>query len=113
MKRNRVEVKENADYTPSLTIVDIYYDCLEPVFGYLEFIDLINVAEANKHLKVAAEMVFVRKFMERDFEFCEPWRLLGPTIEIYVNAIRIRGWLLAVKIIRQFGCSVSKIYLKT
>ncbi|XP_055296963.1 uncharacterized protein LOC129565772 isoform X2 [Sitodiplosis mosellana] len=94
VQQNRIEVEENADTVPQKTIVDINNDCLERVFEHLDFRDLIHVAEANKHLGVAAEAVFVRKLKRR------------------LIAVKIGRSLLAFRAIRLFGQSVSAIHLK-
>lgn len=103
IKRKRKEVKESADLAPQKAIFDVNYDCLERVFEFLDFRDLINVADANAHLKVAAKRVLVRK-LER--------RLIILEVSIYNNAIFIRKMLLAAKIIRLFGQCISGIQIK-
>lgn len=47
--------EENAIVSSSKEIVDVNNDCLERVFEHLNIFDLINVAEASVHLKVATE----------------------------------------------------------
>lgn len=104
-------MEENA-VAASKTIVGVNYDCLERVFQFLEFSDLINVGEANTHLNVAAEMAFARKLRKRLLvvEICYSPATFD--IAIYDNAISIRKWRLAVKMIRVFGRSLPGIYLK-
>lgn len=120
-----MEAQENAESPSQKKIVDIDNDCLERMFEYLDFCDLINVAEANVHLRVAAETVFVWKLKKRLIvvEIEEKLRkiahpLIGiyddacPDIGIYDDAISIRTSLLAVRTIRLFGQSITGIHLK-
>lgn len=108
VNRNR----ENEDPNRAKTFVDVNIDCLEHVFKFLQFEDIINVAEANKDLKLIAEIMFVQKLKSRmivvDIDNMPP----DSDINIYDNAIHIRRSLLAAKIIRIFGQYVSEINLR-
>lgn len=119
-KRNRMETENNyasPDSVPGTTIVDVNYDCLGHVFFYLDFTDLINVADANNHLRVAAQMEFDRRLKQRMITAFLIWPLYSPNkeqfyeMEFYDNAIRICVPLLAFKSIRLFGHYVSEIHL--
>lgn len=44
----------------AMQITDVYTDCLEHIFGYLELNDLNNVAEAHSHFLPAARLVYKR-----------------------------------------------------
>lgn len=92
-------------------IVDVNNDCLESVFELLEFQDLINLAEANKHLSVAAEIVFARKLKKRSITVEIGISFVLPDITIYDKEVCIRSPLLAVRVIRHFGQSISGIHL--
>lgn len=103
---------ENAGLIRCKTIVDVNHDFLDRVFNFLEIRDLVSVAEANTHLKVAAEMAFARKFKERLISVYDVNNL--PTfsaLKIYDDAIRVHESLLAVKVIQLFGQSISRIEL--
>lgn len=82
--------------------IDINNDCLERIFKYFEFRDLTNLAEANKNLKITAEMAFKYKLKSRMI-IVHPSYGLSSDIDIYDNALCIRIPLLAAKIIRLFG----------
>lgn len=47
---------------PTTKITDINIDCLEKIFNYLTFEDLLNVADSNKYLKSAADLVYTLKY---------------------------------------------------
>lgn len=106
-----MESEGNATVSSSKEIVDINYDCLEGMFEHLNIFELINEAEANMHLKVAAEIVFVRKVKKRlvvieigsSSEFQE--------ISIHDDAIYIRRSRLGFCVISLFGRSISGIFV--
>lgn len=112
VKWNRMGVEENADFTHTETIVGVNNDCLERVFEFLEFGDLINVAEANKHLQIAAETVFARKLKRRSIIVAIVRLSVSPDISIYDDGICIRSLVLAVRTIRLFAQSISDLNLK-
>lgn len=115
IKRNRMEGKQNAEFATRKTIVDINYDCLEYVFEFLEFCDLINVADANKHIKVSADVVFARKLKKRLIivEIDPELKQKGyPDIGVFNDAISIHTSLLAVRSIRNFGPRITGIHLR-
>lgn len=115
-KRNRLENKENddAESTVRKTLIDLDNDCLEHLFQFLEFRDIINVAEANAHLKVAANAVFVRKLKKRlvIVESDPNLDARHPDVGNYEDAISIYTMPLAVKTIRNFGSSIAGMQLK-
>lgn len=114
-KRNRKDTQVS-DLTSPKTIINVNYDCLEHIFEFLEYRDLVNVADTHTHLRVAAESVFVREHKKRMIIVDVNLRIYSPEsgtydIAIYDNAIRIRVPLLAFKTIRVFGEYVSEIRL--
>lgn len=120
VKQNRIEAELNADTAPEKTLVDVNNDCLERVFEFLDFRDLIYLAEANKHLGVAAETVFIRKLKRRMIVV----KIKNPSVrrhkidirsdlDVYDDVIRIRSPLLAIQTIRRFGPSIPEIRLKS
>lgn len=114
MLTKRTELRENADDVPmpSTKIIDINNDCLERVFQFLEFRDLIMVSDANKWLRIAAETVFVRKLKRRMIVIdMDHHSRCTYDIGVYDNAIRIRLPLLAAKTIRLFATNISELYI--
>lgn len=111
-KRIRLEIEENiADRAAEKTILDVDNDCLEYVFNFLGFGDLISVAEANKYLKVTSETVFFRKIQNRKM-VVNIAKNFPAEINICDNAIIIHRLWLAVKAIRLFGQNISEISLE-
>lgn len=45
-----------------LNLTSINYDCKLKIFEYLEYADLINIAETSKKLHTAAHAAFKRKY---------------------------------------------------
>lgn len=48
--------------TSRTKITDINIDCLEKICNFLSFEDLLNIADTNKHLKQAADLVYTLKY---------------------------------------------------
>lgn len=46
----------------SIKIVNLNDDCLDHVFNYLDFVDLLNVGQSNTRFQYAARIVFKRKY---------------------------------------------------
>lgn len=57
-----------------MKITDMNLICLEECFEYLEFRDLLSVADANIRLRRAAQFVYLRKYSEQIVNFQLQWR---------------------------------------
>lgn len=98
----------------SPNIVDVNIDCLERVFNHLDLIDLINMADKNKHLGQATSRIFDRKYKGKTVllqsrEFYSIWA--QDPIVITNDAIVIRKPKLAFQMLRLFGCLISKLFM--
>lgn len=56
--------KMSSEVAEPLNLVTINYDCKEHIFEYLEYPDLISLADTSKQLRVAIVRVFNRKYMK-------------------------------------------------
>lgn len=112
-KRKQPEIDE--DVASSVKIVDVDNDCLEHVLQYLSLMDLINVADANKHLVRAASTVFGRNYKGKTVHFKSSSKLPLNQRRVAhitdVDDIVIDKPALAFKFLRLFGSSISKIKL--
>lgn len=63
-----------ADQPEAKTITNIYYDCLERSFDYLDLESLLNVARTCKRLQIAAAAKF-----DDDFDEKQSWYLVFGT----------------------------------
>lgn len=111
-KRQRSEIDDN-DKMSSIKIVDVNNDCLEHVFNYLDLMDLINVASANKHLGQAAAKVYGRKYKGRWVQIGGP-SYRGPSdrtpdFQIFNDFILIYKPASAFKILRLFGDFITRV----
>lgn len=52
-----------------LNLVTINNDCKQLIFEYLEFTDLVNIAETSKKLNNAVSAVFKRKYGNKKIRF--------------------------------------------
>lgn len=93
-------------------IIDVNFDCLEHIFQFLDIEDLINVAEANKQLKVAADVVFNHKYKLFSFWLYNNNMPLAEPIDIYRSLIVIRNLNFTFKILRIFGHLLMRAILR-
>lgn len=98
-----------------MKFTDLNLDCLENVLGYLDLINLLNVADSTKRLRKAAVLVFARRNGSKIMVF--GWlrmsreRLVNESSKNeYADAtILIIDLKTALQLLRCFGCVISKI----
>lgn len=61
----RQRANSTSDTASSKKIIDLDDDCLEKIFGYLDFHSVLSVAVANEYLRPAANYVYKRKFKDK------------------------------------------------
>lgn len=98
--------------TPKFTtkIEDVYYDCLEHVFNYLNLEDLMNLADAIKAIRRDAATFFANKHKGKCIKV-EPNNNKLIAVSVEDQSISIHKLTLASKIIRLFGKSITKIQI--
>lgn len=52
-----------------MIITDLNSDCLEKVFDFLKFEDLINIMDTSKYFHTAASQVYKRKYRNQNVIF--------------------------------------------
>lgn len=84
---------------------------MERIFRLLELNDLISVAEANKELKAAAEMVFNHKFKMYKIKVVNTNEIMAEPILMVKdrNFISVRNLQFSFKILRLFGKYILEI----
>ena len=92
------------------TITNIYYDCLERIFDFLDLRSLLNVADTYKRLQIAAAAKFSDAYGKK------PVHLIihkNKCIPLLLNAdeIYIRGSKLQFPFLRCFGAKVTHLYV--
>lgn len=97
----------NDNFSSSIQVTDVNSDCLEYVFYYLNLMDLINVADANKKFRQVAVSVFGRKYKEKKKLIIDD----PIDLQIYSNDTTFitDNWSFAFKILRLFGEFFTKI----
>lgn len=92
------------------TIIDLAQDCQVEIFMYLSIEDLLNVADTNKQLKPAADIVFSRKFVQKTVqcnhvrEMSDPFQTLDIFIDTYDSSKPN-----TLRLLRSFGHLISKL----
>lgn len=97
-------------------ITDLNYDCLEKVFRLLSLDDLLNVADCNNHLRIAAESTYSYKYGKKKLRIIYPWRpMKEDAIRKFGNlepvSITIGYWKKCHKILRCFKHFMRKVEL--
>lgn len=101
-------------------ITDLNVDCLEAVLDYLEFEDLVNVADSNIHINSVASLIFRRRYIQKEViivaeytcwkrRFC--CRRIAKKFEISKDSIRINDTQFVLRFLRCFGGIISEIKL--
>lgn len=94
---------------------DLDFDCLEYVLEYLDLHDLLNVADSNKRLRKAAELVYTGKYGDRRVVF-GIIKLLSDQTFVFKNStysreIESKGFKTSMQLLRCFGPLISTIRL--
>lgn len=101
-------------------ITDLNIDCLEKIFRYLDDQELMTIADClNRHLKSAAELVFVSRNSHRSLKITE----LYNTRPNYFSLVYIRcgdrphqiytcNFKLALQLLRCFGHLLLSLYIQ-
>ncbi|XP_055306317.1 uncharacterized protein LOC129570651 [Sitodiplosis mosellana] len=90
-------------------LTDVNADCLEHIFKHLSLIDLLNVADSNKQLKPAADLVFASQYGKRSMN-----------IDVERKTVDLRGedtdlltakilWSFRFKLLRCFGHLITEL----
>lgn len=102
---NRRRPENDVAVASPMKILDVNNDCIEHVFNYLGLLDLINVAEASKHLRQVAIMFFAHKY-QRKIVKINAYKFRSnqfPSVEITNDTIFIHKPKPAFKVLRLFG----------
>lgn len=88
-----------------LNITDLNQFCLEHIFTYLDLEDLLNVADANKHLRPATIGPFTQKYGTKWIKFNEA----AGQLSIENDQIKIHNFKTFFQMLRCFGQSIHKL----
>lgn len=91
-------------------LTDLNFDCLESILEYLELIDLLNVADCNKRLQKAAELVYAYKYGDKTVLFSN--RPTDRLIRVVDKYIEITDLKVSLRFLRCVGCEISKIEIR-
>lgn len=100
------ELTERSD--KKIKITDLNIDCLEEIFKYLDLSNLLNVANSNKWLKIAASFVFRRNYGKKRVTVIQPYGYEGIPLRVYCKNVIVRATF-SLRFLRYFGCIVSKL----
>lgn len=92
-----------------LKLTNINRDCLEHMFEYLNLCDLLNVADSSKSLRVAAGLVYHRKFRQQTVQLYQMISNLPGHIYNEHGTPYIGGLRTCLRFVRCFGSHISKL----
>lgn len=99
-------------------LTDIYYDCFEKIFDFLEIKDLLNVAQTCKRLQIAAVTKFSQDFTKRACLYHSSSNFTDklPKLKIYVvenslSSIHAVGLKCILPFLRCFGSKLSELWV--
>lgn len=102
------ERRKNEESTSEMHINDVIQECVENIFMYLNFEDLINVANVSQYFRNCSYLPFSRKYSEKTIEFPA-----FPYNERYSLArrcdVKITHLRFALRTLRCFGHLITKI----
>lgn len=91
--------------------------CLELIFPFLGFIDLVNAADSCKQMRSAAENIFERKYKRTRFIIKIYYKSnFPPKYSIrnnkYQNEVEFEDFRICFKVLRCFGRTITKLRLQ-
>lgn len=99
------------------TLTNIYYDCLERIFDYLNITDLLNIAQTCKRLQIAAAAKFgddfskKANFVTRLYHSKSRFIRYEPGISINGTSIAVVGLRHVLPFMRCFGSKLSHLWV--
>lgn len=107
-KRKKNEAPEEAVAVTQFT--DVIDDCLEHIFKHLSLSDLISLGDTCKRFQPLVESIFKTKFKGNVVDLrpgynSNPQHLINP----FENTIEIFDLSHCFKVLRLFGCKISKL----
>lgn len=95
----------------AINLTDINIDCLESIFNNLDLISLLSVADSNKYVKRAAELIFVRRYGRKKIWLDLFIHCSASPVNEHLNQIKIRGLKTCLKVLRCFGHLITKLHI--
>lgn len=107
-----VASEEPTNAVETKTITNIYYDCLERIFGFLDLESLLSFADTCKRLQIGAAHYFGDEFGETllvldNFDGGAPGLLVDSR---FIVSTRLK---MSLALLRCFGNKISYLFIKT
>lgn len=96
---------------PMMDVMDVNNDCLEHVFKYLAFSDLLNVADSSKALLEAAQLAYASKYGRKTVVLNSFHYRTGQMVTIHPEDIWIFDFPTCLRILRCFGSRILKLQI--
>lgn len=114
---NRIYYRSKKKEQSETRLTDLNVDCIEHIFQYLEFEDLLNAADSNLYLKNVASSIYKQRYSRRKVivrNDLDCWCLFRSKKKFKVgrNSITIRNTALSLRLLHCFGGLISEIRVK-
>ena len=96
--------------TAKMKVTGLNIDCIESNFEYLGLGDLLNAADSNVRLRMAANFIFVRRYQNKKIWFREMCISPNRLITIEEEHIKISDLKTSLQLLRCFGRFIRTIY---
>lgn len=111
--RRRLDPYQEVKCLPIVSITkltDVNVDCLEHIFKNLNLVDLLNVADSNKQLKLAADLVFESQFGKHSVSIdLYPRHITFFEMDDRPRMFIAIPWSFRYKVLRCFGHMIKKL----
>lgn len=105
------EIAAFAKSTINTILIDVNIDCIESMFGHLELVELLNVADSNEYLKIGAEMIFSRKYAKKRLWMDLIPDASVPSISIQKSWTKITDMKTCLQTLRCFGHLITNLHV--
>lgn len=93
----------------AINLLDVNIDCLERIFDYLNYNDLVKVADLDANAQIAAKLVFARRYSHFLVEMYTDHTVRS--VETTHSTLVLSTVSECAKILRHFGKSIKKLEL--
>lgn len=108
-KRQKEDDIETSDIDAQTKITDLNTYCLESIFEYLALSDLLNVCDACKHFRNAADFIFSVKYREKTVIVNEIRVFRTRVLDIKTSYIKIDDLKTSLQMLRCFGHLILRL----
>lgn len=92
-----------------MKFTDINHDCLQSIFEYLTFEDLLNISDTTKCLRKVAGLIYYREYRNKKVVFIEARHFECRSFQVHDDCLDIQDLKTSLQVLRCFGDLIPKI----